>query len=33
MEKDIFKFANAINIDHLSDEQIKTLEEIFKDFK
>jgi hypothetical protein len=33
MEKDIFGFANAINIDHLSDEQIKTLEEIFKDFK
>jgi hypothetical protein len=33
MEKDIFGFANAINIDHLNDEQIKTLEEIFKDFK
>ena len=33
MEKDLFGFANAINIDHLNDEQIKTLEEIFKDFK
>ena len=33
MKKDIFGFANAINIDHLNDEQIKTLEEIFKDYK
>jgi hypothetical protein len=33
MEKDIFKFANAISIDHLNDEQINQLEEIFKDFK
>jgi hypothetical protein len=33
MEKDIFGFANAIQIDHLNDEQLKTLEEIFKDFK
>jgi len=33
MEKDIFGFADAIQIDHLNDEQIKTLEEIFKDFK
>jgi hypothetical protein len=33
MEKDIFGFANAISIDHLDDEQLKTLEEIFKDFK
>jgi hypothetical protein len=33
MEKDIFGFANAINIDQLNDEQIKTLEEIFKDYK
>ena len=33
MEKDIFGFANAINIDQLTDEQIKTLEEIFEDYK
>lgn len=33
MEKDIFGFANAISIDHLDDEQLKTLEEIFKDYK
>jgi len=33
MEKDIFGFANAIDIDQLNDEQIKTLEEIFKDYK
>ena len=33
MEKDILGFANAIQLDHLNDEQIKTLEEIFKDFK
>ena len=33
MEKDIFGFANAISIDHLDDEQLKTLEEIFKDVK
>jgi hypothetical protein len=33
MEKDIFGFADAINIDHLDAEQLKTLEEIFKDFK
>lgn len=32
-ENDIFGFADAINIDHLNDEQLKTLEEIFKDFK
>jgi len=32
-DKDPFGFANAINIDHLDDEQLKTLEEIFKDFK
>ena len=31
MEKDIFGFADAIQIDHLNDEQIKTLEEIFKE--
>lgn len=33
MEKDIFGFADAINLDHLNAEQIKTLEEIFKDYK
>jgi hypothetical protein len=26
-------FANAIQIDHLSDEQLKLVEEILKDFK
>jgi hypothetical protein len=26
-------FANAIQIDHLNDEQLKIVEEIFKDFK
>jgi hypothetical protein len=33
MEKDIFGFANAINIEHLTNDQLKTLEEIFKDYK
>jgi hypothetical protein len=33
IEKDIFGFADAIDIDQLSNEQIKTLEEIFKDYK
>jgi hypothetical protein len=33
MEKDIFGFEKAIQIDHLSDEQINRLEEIFKDFQ
>ena len=32
-EKDPFGFANAIQLDHLTDEQIKTLDEMFKDFK
>lgn len=32
-DKDPFGFADAISIDHLNDEQLKTLEEIFKDFK
>jgi hypothetical protein len=31
--EDIFGFDKAINIDHLTDEQINTLEEIFKDFE
>ena len=26
-------FANAIQLDHLSDEQLKLVEEILKDFK
>jgi hypothetical protein len=33
LNKDIFGFADAIKIDHLTNEEIKTLEEIFKDFK
>jgi hypothetical protein len=33
MEKDIFGFADAIDISKLNDDQIKTLEEIFKDYK
>jgi hypothetical protein len=32
-DKDPFGFADAINLDHLNDEQIKAIEEIFKDFK
>lgn len=31
--KDPFGFADAISIDHLSDEEILQLEKIFKDFK
>jgi hypothetical protein len=30
---DFFGFEKAIQIDHLSDEQILKLEEIFKDFQ
>jgi hypothetical protein len=26
-------FANAIQVDHLTNEELKTLEEILKDFK
>ena len=33
MDKDIFGFADAIQLDHLSDEQINILEKIFEDFK
>ena len=33
MEKDIFGFADAIELDHLSDEQLKIVENIFKDFE
>ncbi len=32
-ENDPFGFANAIELDHLSDEQLKIVEDIFKDFK
>ena len=32
-DKDPFGFADAISIDHLTDEQINKLEEIFKDFQ
>jgi hypothetical protein len=30
---DFFGFEKAIQIDHLTDEQIETLENIFKDFQ
>ena len=33
VSKDIFGFANAIQVDHLTNEELKTLEEILKDFK
>ena len=33
MEKDIFGFDKAIQIDHLTDEQIETLEKIFENYK
>ena len=33
MEKDIFGFADAIQIDHLNDEQILQLEKMFENFK
>jgi hypothetical protein len=33
MEKDIFGFEKAIQLDHLSDEQINILEKIFEDYK
>jgi len=33
MEKDIFGFADAIQIDHLNDEQINIVANILKDFK
>jgi len=32
-QKDIFGFADAIQIEHLNDEQLKIVEEIFKNFK
>jgi hypothetical protein len=33
MEKDFFGFEKAIQIDHLTNEEIETLENIFKDFQ
>jgi hypothetical protein len=33
MSKDIFNFANAIQLDHLTDEQILELEKIFDDYE
>ena len=33
MEKDIFGFDKAIQIDHLTDEQIETLKKIFENYK
>jgi hypothetical protein len=30
---DIFGFEKAIQLDHLTDEQIETLENIFKDYQ
>jgi hypothetical protein len=33
MEKDIFGFADAIQLDNLNDEQLKIVEDIFKNFK
>ena len=32
MEKDIFGFANAIQIGHLTDEQLLELEKIFENY-
>ena len=33
MEKDLFGFANAINLDHLNLEQLKELEKILEKIK
>jgi len=33
MNKDPFGFAKAIQLDHLTDEQLKIVENIFKDWK
>ena len=33
MEKDIFGFADAIQIDNLTNEQLETLEKIFENYK
>lgn len=33
MNEIIELFQNAVSIDHLNDEQLKQVEEIFKDFK
>jgi len=31
--EDILGFSNAIELDHLTNEQLKIVEDIFKDFK
>jgi hypothetical protein len=33
LNKDIFGFEKAIQIDHLTDEQLETLEKIFENYK
>lgn len=33
MEKDIFGFSDAIQIDHLTNEQLEMLEKIFENYK
>jgi len=33
MDKDIFGFSDAIQLDHLTDEQLKIVEDIFKEYK
>ena len=33
MEKDIFGFSDAIQIDHLTNEQLETLKKIFENYK
>ena len=33
LTKDIFGFDKAIQIDHLTDEQLETLEKIFENYK
>ena len=33
MEKDIFGFANAIQLEHLTNEQIDIVEKIFENYK
>ena len=33
MEKDIFGFGDAIEIEHLNEEDLKIVELVFKDFK
>ena len=33
MDKDIFGFEKAIQLEHLTNEQIETLEKIFENYK